>query len=213
MRWRWPPSNVPGDALGMFLILGVVAVGALSWVDVTDSRRQSDERQSAQTQTQRISDPILNLCKQGDTTAVKLRGAGVCATAREVKNGTPPAPVTTAQIQAMLDQAINSLNHRHDPLPPLPPVVLLPVPIEVAPRAPAGSITESHRIRPGPPAAPPRTTAPRPSPSYPPATPAPYPSYGAPPVYQQPAQPPVQQPSSGLLGNLLNPGRSLFGIN
>lgn len=193
---RWP--NTPGASLGVFLTLGVVAVGLITWVGVSASHRQASQTSAAVAQGQGLADPILQLCGQGGDVALRLQGAGLCDAAQNVKADpvAPPPTLTGPQIQTMIDNAVRNR------------VVASPPPTTTAPATPTpqqiqdmiNSSIDSHR-----PPAPVQASAP--TPRQQPAPPPYYPPPAAPqyqqPAYQQPQYPnypPAQQQYPGGYG-------------
>jgi hypothetical protein len=99
----------------IFLVLSVVAIGSATWIGISVSHHQDDEkrtamaqRQVAQQQANTLSDPILKLCAQGGDVGARLSAAGLCSAAEKVKTEPDPAPsgLTTAQVQALINTAL-----------------------------------------------------------------------------------------------------------
>jgi hypothetical protein len=101
--------------LGVFVVLVAIAVAATTWIFVSVTRHQADEkqtavdqRQAAQQQASTLSDPILRLCAQGGDVAARLSAAGLCSAAEQVKKEPEPVPsgLTTSQVQALINTAL-----------------------------------------------------------------------------------------------------------
>lgn len=176
----------PSGSLGVFLILGVLAVGAVTWVGISASNRTASQAANAVAQGEGLADPILRLCAQGGDVSLRLEGAGLCDAAQSVKanpTAAPPPPVTAPQIQSMID---NSLNRRTAPPATAVPTTPAPNPTQIQ-----DMIDNSLRRLPPPQAPPPQQQVAAPAPRYAP------PPYYAPPVQQQQQQQQYAAPYAG----------------
>jgi hypothetical protein len=106
----------------IFLVLSVVAIGSATWIGISVTHHQDDEKRAAESakraavaQTNTIADPILALCAGGGDAARVLStartpdGQTVCGAAAGVKdNLPPPAPVglSSAQVQTLINSAL-----------------------------------------------------------------------------------------------------------
>jgi hypothetical protein len=182
----WPHS--PGTSLGVFLTLGVVAVGLITWVGVSASHRQASQTSAAVAQGQGLADPILQLCGQGGDVALRLQGAGLCDAAQNVKADpvAPPAALSGPQVQTMID---NAVRNRAAALPPPSTAPATPAPTPQQIQDMINNSIDSRRP-PAQAAAPSPRQQPAPPPYYPPPAPQyQQPAYQQPPQYQQPQYP------------------------
>jgi len=94
---------------GVFVVLVAIAVAATTWISISVSRHQDDEKHAAVAQANGIADPILALCNQGGDVGARLAAAGLCEAAAGVKAtpyGPPPDAVTQDQVQALVRQEL-----------------------------------------------------------------------------------------------------------
>lgn len=95
--------------LGVFVLLVAIAVAATTWIYISVSRHQDDEKHAAVAQANGIADPILALCAQGGDVGARLVAAGLCSAAAGVKAApysAPPDAVTQDQVQALVRQEL-----------------------------------------------------------------------------------------------------------
>lgn len=106
--------------LGVFVLLVAVAVAVPTWIYVSVSHKQDDEKHAAVAQANGIADPILALCAQGGDVGARLAAAGLCSAAAGVKAapyGAAPDAVTQDQVQALVQQELA----KRKPLAPVGP--------------------------------------------------------------------------------------------
>lgn len=106
--------------LGVFVVLVAVAVAVPTWIYISVSHKQDDEKHAAVAQANGIADPILALCGQGGDVAERLAAAGLCSAAATVKSAPrneQADSVTEDQVQALVQQ---ELAKRKPPAPLAP---------------------------------------------------------------------------------------------
>jgi hypothetical protein len=95
--------------LWVFVVLVLVAVAVPTWIYISVSRHQDDEKHAAVAQANGIADPILALCAQGGDVGARLAAAGLCSAAAGVKAAPHDAQadaVTQDEVHALVAQEL-----------------------------------------------------------------------------------------------------------
>lgn len=106
----------------VLFVVVVLAILSVAFIYILAARHQDDEKraaetakQAAQAQASTIADPILALCSGGGDAARVLEsartpdGVSVCAVSAGVKDSLPPPPpagLSSAQVQSLINQAL-----------------------------------------------------------------------------------------------------------